>query len=83
MEVDVGADNVEEVKALGTEVVDQVAYRKRVIDLVPDILAARAVDDRAGCAAFLAAAVKIDRKRIKGKKATLAWSLCPFLHRKD
>ncbi len=75
VEGDVGAENLEDARALGIEVGDQVTYRKRILDLTPEILASRAVDDRAGCAAQLAAALKVDWRRIKNKKVTLAWSV--------
>jgi putative aminopeptidase FrvX len=39
------------------------------------LIATRAVDDRAGCAALLAAAFNIDWKKIKGKTITFAWDV--------
>ncbi|MGQ9578295.1 MAG: M42 family metallopeptidase [Candidatus Aminicenantales bacterium] len=75
IEADVGAETVEEAKTLGIEIGDQVTYGKRILELTPDILASRAVDDRAGCAAQLAAALKVDWRQIKKKKVTLAWSV--------
>jgi len=75
LEVDIGADSAPEAQALGIQIGDQVTFRKRVIDLSPNLLAARAVDDRAGCASLLAAALGVDWQKIKGKKVTFAWSV--------
>ncbi len=75
VEADVGADSLEEAQAFGIEKGDQVTYRKRIIELTPEILAARAVDDRAGCASLLAAALRFDWEKLKGKKVTFAWSV--------
>ncbi|MCX7974144.1 MAG: M20/M25/M40 family metallo-hydrolase [Candidatus Aminicenantes bacterium] len=75
LEVDVGADTQEEAQAMGIQLGDPVTIRKRIIELSPDLRASRAVDDRAGCAALLAAALKLNWAQIKGKKITFAWSV--------
>jgi len=75
MEVDVGAESSQEAQAMGLQIGDQVTMCKRIIELSPEILASRAVDDRAGCAALLAAALKINWAKVKGKKITFAWSV--------
>lgn len=75
LEVDVGAESMEEAQGMGLQIGDQVTINKRIIELSPDILASRAVDDRAGCAALLAAAIKINWAKVKGKKISFAWSV--------
>lgn len=75
MEVDVGAESSQEVLEMGLQIGDQVTVSKRIVELSPEILASRAVDDRAGCAALLAAALKINWDKIKGKRITFAWSV--------
>lgn len=75
LEVDVGAESNDEVQEMGIQIGDQVTINKRIIELSSDILASRAVDDRAGCAALLAAAIKINWAKIRAKKITFAWSV--------
>lgn len=75
LEVDVGAESSKEAQGMGLQIGDQVTINKRIIELSPDILASRAVDDRAGCAALLAAAIKINWAKVKSKKITFAWSV--------
>jgi len=75
IEVDVGAESSDEVLEMGVQIGDQVTMSKRIVELSPDILASRAVDDRAGCAALLAAALKINWAKVKGKRITFAWSV--------
>jgi putative aminopeptidase FrvX len=74
-ELYVGASTEEEAKALGVAVGDQVIFKKKIADLGPDIMATRAVDDRAGCASLLAAARAMDWSKVKGKTVTCAWSV--------
>jgi len=74
-ELDVGAASDKEALDLGINPGDQVIFKKAIIDLAPGILATRAVDDRAGCAALLAAARDIDWSRIAGRTITFAWSV--------
>jgi putative aminopeptidase FrvX len=62
-------------RSLGVREGDQITIRKKIVELTPDIIATRAVDDRAGCAALLAAASQIDWKKIKGKTVTFAWDV--------
>ncbi len=75
LEVEVGAESSNEVQEMGIQIGDMVTINKRIIELRTDILASRAVDDRAGCAALLAAAKKIVWSKIKSKKITFAWSV--------
>jgi putative aminopeptidase FrvX len=74
-ELDVGVSSDQEALALGITEGDQVIFKKTVVDLAPGILATRAVDDRAGCAALLAAAREINWSGITGRTVTFAWSV--------
>ncbi len=74
-EVYLGVSTEKEVRDLGVAEGDQVLFKKRIVDLSPDILATRAVDDRAGCAALLAVALQFDWSKIKTKTVTLAWDV--------
>jgi len=75
LEVYLGVSTEAEARALGVAEGNPVIFKKRIVDLTPDIMAARAVDDRAGCAAVLAAALRIDWAKIRAKKVTFAWSV--------
>ncbi|MDP2916290.1 MAG: M20/M25/M40 family metallo-hydrolase [Candidatus Aminicenantes bacterium] len=74
-ELYLGCSSEQEVRALGVAEGDQVLFKKRLVDLAPDIMATRAVDDRAGCAALLAAALRLDWTKIKTKTVTFAWDV--------
>ena len=74
-EVYLGVSTEKEARDLGVAEGDQVLFKKRIVDLSPDILAARAVDDRAGCAALLAVALQFDWSKIKTKTVTIAWDV--------
>jgi putative aminopeptidase FrvX len=60
---------------LGVAEGNQVIFKKKLVELAPDIMSARAVDDRAGCAALLGAALQIDWTKIKRKTITFAWDV--------
>jgi putative aminopeptidase FrvX len=53
--IDVGAENADEVRALGIEIGTGVIYEPRVLHLNENRMAGTAVDDRAGCAAIIEA----------------------------
>ena len=74
-ELYVGADSEAEARALGIAPGDQVIFKKKIVDLGPDVMATRAVDDRAGCASLLAAALETDWSKLKGRTVTCAWSV--------
>lgn len=74
-EVYLGVSSEQEARALGVAEGDQVLIKKKIVDLAPDIMSTRAVDDRAGCAALLAAALRIDWSKIKTKTVTFAWDV--------
>ena len=75
VELYLGCSSEQEVRALGVAEGDQVLFKKRLVDLAPDIMATRAVDDRAGCAALLAAALRLDWTKIKTRTVTFAWDV--------
>jgi putative aminopeptidase FrvX len=75
VELYLGCSSEQEVRALGVAEGDQVLFKKRLVDLAPDIMATRAVDDRAGCAALLAAALRLDWTKIKTRTITFAWDV--------
>jgi endoglucanase len=60
---------------LGVAKGDFITIKKTISELTPDILAMRAVDDRAGCAVLLDAAHRIDWSDLKGKTVTFAWDV--------
>jgi endoglucanase len=74
-EVYLGVSSEQKARSLGVEEGNQITIKKRIVELSPDVIATRAVDDRAGCAALLAAALRIDWKKIKGKTITCAWDV--------
>ncbi len=75
LEIYLGVSNKEEVKELGISEGDPITIRKEIVELSDNILASRAIDDRAGCAAMLAVALRIDWTKIKGKTVTFAWDV--------
>ncbi|MCX6561887.1 MAG: M20/M25/M40 family metallo-hydrolase [Candidatus Aminicenantes bacterium] len=74
-DLDVGASTETEARGLGIAEGQMVLFKKSLIDLASGVLAARAVDDRAGCAALLAAAQQTDWSKLKGRTITCAWSV--------
>jgi len=74
-EMYLGASSEKEVRDLGVAEGQPVIVKKKIVDLSPDILATRAVDDRAGCASLLAAALELDLSAIKNRTVTFAWSV--------
>ncbi len=75
MKIYLGVDSLEQAGELGVKAGDFITIRKRITALSSDLLAARAVDDRAGCAVLLAAAHRIRWSRVKGKTITFAWDV--------
>jgi len=74
-EMDLGAGSEAEVRALGVAEGNPVIFKKHIVDLGPGVAAVRAVDDRAGCAALLAAVLQTDWASLKGRTITCAWSV--------
>jgi putative aminopeptidase FrvX len=75
IEIYFGVDSAAKAEGQGVSAGDQVTIKKRIVHLTGDLLAARGVDDRAGCAALLAAAQRIDWSSIKGRTVTFAWDV--------
>jgi putative aminopeptidase FrvX len=74
-EIDLGVETERGARELGITEGCQITVKKHLIDLSPDIMAARAVDDRAGCAVLLDAALRQDWSRIGAKTVTIAWDV--------
>ncbi len=76
-EVDIylGVSSQEAARALGISKGDSVTIKKKIVELSPDLLATRAVDDRAGCAALLDTALRVDWTKIDNKTITFAWDV--------
>ena len=70
-----GASSSGEAAALGVAKGDSITIKKKIVEFSPDLLASRAVDDRAGCAALLAASYELDWTKIAGKTVTFAWDV--------
>ena len=64
-----------EARALGVAEGDPVTAKKTVTDFGPGLMATRAVDDRAGCAALLDAALRLKPEAFRGKTVTFAWDV--------
>ncbi|MCX6573282.1 MAG: M20/M25/M40 family metallo-hydrolase [Candidatus Aminicenantes bacterium] len=64
-----------EARALGVAEGDTVTAKKTFTDFAPGLMATRAVDDRAGCAALLDAARRLGSGPVKGKTVTFAWDV--------
>jgi putative aminopeptidase FrvX len=75
LELYLGVSLEQEARALGVAEGNQVIFKKKLVDLAPDIIATRAVDDRAGCAALLDAALQTDWTKVSGKTITFAWDV--------
>jgi endoglucanase len=75
LEIYLGVSDTEEAKKLGISEGDPITIRKEIVELSDDIIASRAVDDRAGCAALLSAALRFDWTKIEGKTVTFAWDV--------
>ena len=74
-EVYLGVSTEQEARALGVAEGNPVLVKKKLVDLSPDIMATRAVDDRAGCAALLAAMLRLDWSKVRGRTVTFAWDV--------
>jgi putative aminopeptidase len=74
-EVYLGVSTEQEARALGVAEGNPVLVKKKLVDLSPGIMATRAVDDRAGCAALLAAMLHLDWSKVRGRTVTFAWDV--------
>jgi len=70
-----GVSTEAEARALGVAEGDTVTAKKVLTDFAPGLMATRAVDDRAGCAALLDAALRLKPETIKGRTVTFAWDV--------
>jgi len=75
MVIDLGVDSEQGVRNLGVDAGDQVTICKKITELSENIIAARGVDDRAGCAVLLSAMQQIDWSREREKKITFLWDV--------
>lgn len=64
-----------EARALGVAEGDTVTAKKVITDFAPGLMATRAVDDRAGCAALLDAALRLKPETVRGRTVTFAWDV--------
>jgi putative aminopeptidase FrvX len=74
-DIDLGVASEAEARALGVAEGDPVSPRRTITDLGPGLMATRAVDDRAGCAALLDAAIRLKPGAVKGRTVTFAWDV--------
>jgi putative aminopeptidase len=74
-EIYLGVATEAEARALGVAEGDSVRAKKRFTDFTPGLMATRAVDDRAGCAALLDAALRLKPEAVRGKTITFAWDV--------
>jgi len=70
-----GVTTEAEARSLGVAEGDTITAKKRITDLGPGLMATRAVDDRAGCAALLDAALRLKPETVKGRTITFAWDV--------
>ena len=64
-----------EARTLGIVEGDTVTAKKTFTDFGPGLMATRAVDDRAGCAALLDAALRLKPGTVEGRTVTFAWDV--------
>ena len=74
-EIVLGVADEKEARDLGVAEGNPVTIKKTIVDFAPGMMATRAVDDRAGCAALLDAASRMDWDKLKGKTVTFAWDV--------
>jgi putative aminopeptidase FrvX len=70
-----GVSSQEEVRDLGVSKGDSITIKKKIVEFSPELLATRAVDDRAGCAALLEVSLRVDWTKIENKTITFAWDV--------
>jgi putative aminopeptidase FrvX len=72
--VDVGTRSKRETEKLGIRVLDPMVIKKDITYLTPDIICARAIDDRMGCAVLLDALEKLKDRKLPARMA-FVWSV--------
>jgi len=75
IEIYLGVETKQSALDLGVAAGDQITIKKEITELSSELLAARGVDDRAGCAVLLDAVGRINWSEIKGKTITFAWDV--------
>jgi putative aminopeptidase FrvX len=70
-----GVGTEAEARALGVTEGESVTAKKILTDFAPGLMATRAVDDRAGCAALLDAAGRLKPGTVRGRTVTFAWDV--------
>ena len=70
-----GVSTEAEARALGVTEGDTLTAKKTLTDFGPGLMATRGVDDRAGCAALLDAALRLRPGTVKGRTITFAWDV--------
>jgi len=68
-----GVGSEAEARALGVAEGDTLTARKTMTDFAPGLMATRGVDDRAGCAALLDAALRLKAGAFRDRTVTFAW----------
>ncbi len=74
-EIVLGVASEKEARDLGVAEGQPVTIKKTIVDFSPTMMATRAVDDRAGCAALLDAALRLKGDGLIGKTVTFAWDV--------
>jgi len=72
--VDVGTRSKKETEKLGVRVLDPMVFKKDISYITSDIICARAVDNRAGCAVLLDMLEKLKDRKLS-LKLTFVWSV--------
>jgi len=75
IEIYLGVSTKKEAEDLGVSPGDQITIKKVITELSPEVIAARGVDDRAGCAVLLDAMERVNWESIKGRRVTFAWDV--------
>jgi putative aminopeptidase FrvX len=75
IEIYLGVSTKGEAENLGVSLGDQITIKKTITELSSELLCARGVDDRAGCAVLLDAVGKVDWDKIRGKRVTFVWDV--------
>ncbi|MGQ9587203.1 MAG: M42 family metallopeptidase [Thermoplasmata archaeon] len=77
--VDVGTRTKKETEKLGVRVLDPMVFKKDITYITNDIICARAVDDRMGCAVLLDALEKLKDRNLRAR-ITFVWSVQEETH---